>query len=301
METKMIGSKIALARKKNNLSQAQLAAQLFISPQAVGKWERGESVPDILTIGRIAAILDVDLNYFAGDTVQPAQPKETEHGNRLPDPTDERLLHTGFSGSDLAGSDFAGVKAHKRKFYGSALAGADFSGADLSGSSFRACDAQAACFDKANLTDCTLSATRLSGASFDKTILLRTRFSTSDLAGARFSGVQFRDVQLAKTDLRRTLFENCHFSGVDFSASDLSGLCLDGQAFTGVRFDKTALNGVSFKGATLLNISFRSPLALTNKYYRALQTVCFDGAQIDKLSYAALKGLGVDLSKATAV
>ena len=48
-------------------SQAQLAGQLFISPQAVGKWERGESIPDILTIIRLAQILGVDLNYFSDD------------------------------------------------------------------------------------------------------------------------------------------------------------------------------------------------------------------------------------------
>ena len=38
MDTKIIGSKIVQARKKANMSQAQLAQLLFISPQAVGKW-----------------------------------------------------------------------------------------------------------------------------------------------------------------------------------------------------------------------------------------------------------------------
>ena len=61
----MIGNKITQARKLKNLSQAQLAEQLFISPQAVGKWERGESMPDIITLNRLAEILDVDLNYFS--------------------------------------------------------------------------------------------------------------------------------------------------------------------------------------------------------------------------------------------
>ena len=65
METKMIGNKIATARKKINMSQAQLSQLLFISPQAVGKWERGESMPDILTLSRLAEILAVDLNYFS--------------------------------------------------------------------------------------------------------------------------------------------------------------------------------------------------------------------------------------------
>jgi len=67
METKMIGNKIAEARKKLNISQAQLADSLFISAQAVGKWERGESMPDITTLNRLAGILGVDLNYFSGN------------------------------------------------------------------------------------------------------------------------------------------------------------------------------------------------------------------------------------------
>src|SRR5437868_10627099 len=65
METNMIGNKITEARKKINISQAQLAERLFISPQAVGKWERGESMPDIITFNRLAEILGVDLNYFS--------------------------------------------------------------------------------------------------------------------------------------------------------------------------------------------------------------------------------------------
>ena len=60
-----IGSKISEARKENNLSQAQLAQQLSVSSQAVGKWERGESMPDIITFNRLAEILGVDLNYFS--------------------------------------------------------------------------------------------------------------------------------------------------------------------------------------------------------------------------------------------
>src|SRR5664279_1823464 len=65
LNTKMIGNKIAEARKKVNISQAQLAQRLFISPQAVGKWERGESMPDIITFIRLAEIMGVDLNYFS--------------------------------------------------------------------------------------------------------------------------------------------------------------------------------------------------------------------------------------------
>jgi len=48
-------------------------------------------------------------------------------------------------------------------------------------------------------------------------------------------------------------------------------------------------------------VSFRPAFTLTNKNYRAIKTINFDGAIIDKLSYAALKGLGAELSNVTVV
>jgi len=109
------------------------------------------------------------------------------------------------------------------------------------------------------------------------------------------------DVKLTLTDLRKAIFENCIFVGVDFDRSDLRGLCLDGQIFNGVKFGGAALNEVAFKGATLKNVSFTPPFSMTKKYYRAIKTICFDGAMMDKLTYASLKGLGSDLSKVTII
>ena len=213
----------------------------------------------------------------------------------------ERQLLTNFSASNLPESDFAGVTAHKGKFEASALRGSDFSGADLTGSSFKNSDVREANFDGANLTDCTLSASDLTDASFNKTILVRTEFSTLGLAGAKFTDVKLVDVKLTMTDLRKTVFENCTFKGVDFKYCDLRGLCLDGLAFIGVKFDRSSLNEVTFKGATLRNVSFRVAFAVTNRNYLAFKTINFDGAMMDKLTYAALKGLGVDLSKVTVI
>ncbi len=211
----------------------------------------------------------------------------------------ERQLLINFSASNLPKSDFAGVTATKAKFEASELHGSDFSDSDLSGSSFKASNVGEANFDGANLTDCSFYVSDLAGASFKKTILVRTEFSTSELARAKFSDVKMVDTKLNMTDLTQTVFENCTFDGVDFKYCDLRGQCLDGLAFIGVKFDRSSLNEATFKGATLKNVSFVPGFALTNKYYRALKTINFDGALMDKLTYAALKGLGVDLSNVT--
>ena len=213
----------------------------------------------------------------------------------------ERQLLINFSAGNLPKSDFAGVIAHKGKFESSALRGSDFSGADLTGSSFKASDVREANFDGANLTDCSFHALDLADASFHKSILVRTNFSKSGLMGAKFVGVKLTDVNLTMTDLRKTIFERCIFNGVDFKYSDLRGLCLDGQTFIGVKFGEAALKEVTFRGATLKNVSFTPPWSLTKKYYRAIKTICFDGAMMDKLTYAALKGMEADLSKVTVI
>jgi uncharacterized protein YjbI with pentapeptide repeats len=209
----------------------------------------------------------------------------------------ERQVLINFSGSNLPQSDFAGVTAHQGKFHGSALRGSDFSGADLTGSSFSGSDVREANFDRANLTDCKFSANDLADASFRESILVRTNFSSSGLDGAKFIGVKLTDVKFNSTDLRKTTFESCTFLGVDFHYSDLSGQRFDGQTFIGITFGLPALKDVSFQGVTLKNVSFR-PVGLWSMK-RAIQSIHFDGALMDKLTYAALKGIGADVSKVT--
>jgi uncharacterized protein YjbI with pentapeptide repeats len=306
METNMIGSKITQARKEINMSQAQLAQQLFISPQAVGKWERGESVPDILTVARLAEILGVDLNYFSENFQSVAS--EMAISDSLDKPASRnssnssaRQVPINLTAVDLQGNDFTGVVLHHGKFKASALRGANFAGADLTGSQFQAIDAREANFDGSNLTDCNFSATDLTNATFHKSVLAGTILEMSG-QGAKFIDGNLMNVQFTKADLRKTIFENCAFDGVDFNRCDLRGLSFDGQTFLGVRFDKSALNDVSFRGATLRNVSFTLPFSVTNKAYMAMKTICFDGATMDKLTYAALKGMGViDLSNVTTI
>lgn len=300
LNTKMIGNKIAQARKEANITQAQLAQFLFISPQAVGKWERGESSPDIVTFNRLSEILGVDLNYFSENFQSTNEGTAQEAAEQSSTP--ERQVQINLTAVDLQESDFAGVTLHKGKFKASPLNGADFSTADLTGSLFEVSDAHEANFDGANLTDCTFSITDLADASFHKSILVRTDFNKSTLTGTKFKDVKLIDAKLTMVDLRKTIFENCVFNGVDFKYSDLRGMHFEGHTFIGVQFDKSALNDVSFTGATLKNVSFRLPFSITNKSYRAFKTVCFDGAIMDKLTYAGLKGLWVaDLSKVIVV
>ena len=62
-----IGANIAAYRKRAGLTQAGLAEKLNYSDKAVSKWERGESVPDVLTLMQLAAQFDITVNDLLVD------------------------------------------------------------------------------------------------------------------------------------------------------------------------------------------------------------------------------------------
>lgn len=62
MDNKKIGLFIANLRKDKNMTQKDLASQLYVSDKAVSKWERGINLPDITLIEKIADILEVDVS-----------------------------------------------------------------------------------------------------------------------------------------------------------------------------------------------------------------------------------------------
>ena len=67
MDTKIIGTRIAEGRKNKGLSQAQFAELVSVTPQAVGKWERSESLPDIFMLGKIGEVIGItNINFFLG-------------------------------------------------------------------------------------------------------------------------------------------------------------------------------------------------------------------------------------------
>ena len=77
-----IGSNIAACRKQCGLTQAELAQKLNYSDKAVSKWERGESVPDVMTLAQLAEILGVTLNTLLGNTEQTPAPVEPANPRR---------------------------------------------------------------------------------------------------------------------------------------------------------------------------------------------------------------------------
>lgn len=74
-----IGSNIAVQRKKAGLTQAGLAEKLNYSDKAISKWERGESMPDVLTLLQLAEQFEITVNDLLEDPNQlPGNPGKLE-------------------------------------------------------------------------------------------------------------------------------------------------------------------------------------------------------------------------------
>ena len=74
LDTRKIGAYISKLRKDQDMTQMELAEKLNVSHQAVSKWERGESLPDISMIPLIASHygITIDLLMNAGETNEPS-------------------------------------------------------------------------------------------------------------------------------------------------------------------------------------------------------------------------------------
>lgn len=73
-----IGNNIASFRKQRVMTQAELAEKLNYSDKAVSKWERGESVPDVMTLAQIAELFGVGIDTLIGNTSDAASVKQED-------------------------------------------------------------------------------------------------------------------------------------------------------------------------------------------------------------------------------
>lgn len=65
---KVIANNLIKYRKNAKLTQLELAEKLMYSDKNISKWERGDSIPDIVILKQIADIYGVTVNDFLIDT-----------------------------------------------------------------------------------------------------------------------------------------------------------------------------------------------------------------------------------------
>lgn len=65
-----IGNKILELRKKNNITQEELADKVGVSRQTISKWELGETAPDLKQAKELSKIFNVSLDELVDNDVK---------------------------------------------------------------------------------------------------------------------------------------------------------------------------------------------------------------------------------------
>ena len=78
----VIAANISDLRRKHNMTQLDLAEKLNYTDKAISKWERGESIPDVLVLKSIADLFGVTVDYLLQEE-HPAPAEEIEEARSL--------------------------------------------------------------------------------------------------------------------------------------------------------------------------------------------------------------------------
>ncbi|MGV3629763.1 MAG: helix-turn-helix domain-containing protein [Bacteroidota bacterium] len=295
LNAKMIGDKIAAARKKINIPQSQLAERLFISSQAVGKWERGESLPDIITLNRLGEILGVDLNYFSGETEAPS-PKTNNHRDVEPSEKQkpaasrsEKEPRWDMSRGNWMDADFSGLKNLQEKFSSSNMQRCKFNGSELSGlllkgNNINSCDFSGSDIGSSRIQRSHLANNKFNDCSLKETEFLGSHISACDFTRADFSGMTFKSGGFEKNTLAHTVWK--HSSLIDTYLADL---VFDGT-IENCSFENCAFKRITFQRAVLINTFFKN---------KSLKQLKFVDCQADRMTYEFLKNGKADVSGIT--
>ena len=305
LNTKMIGNKIAEARKKINISQAQLAECLFISSQAVGKWERGESMPDIITFNHLAEILGVDLNYFserfqsattemAPDVSLDKQSAELPSGKQNLAALSIRQVggkvgkkHSwDMSRGNWVDADFSGLKNLHEKFSSSNMQRCQFIGSDMLGLLLKSNNIDSCDFSGSDISSSHIQSSNLLNNLFRGCSLKETEFSESYMMGCDFSGADFTGAVFKSGGFRNNPIANAIWNRTSFNAMLIVDIVFDGT-MEDCSFENCAFKKVTFQNATIINTFFKN---------KNLKGVRFIDCQADRMTHAFLKNGKADLT-----
>lgn len=294
-----IGNKIAEARKKSNLSQAELASKISISPQAVGKWERGESMPDILTLNRLAEIFGLDLNYFSDvfQSVTTEKKNESVSTGQSPEnlesePKKRFDWSWDMSHGNWKDADFSGLRNLKEKFSSSNMKNCKFMNSDLSGLTLGKNNIELCDFSGSNIRDGKIQSSNLLNNQFKKCSLIDAELFKSNIEKCCFSEADLSGAEIIESNLESNDVTGAVWKFTKFLKSNLSNMVLTGR-FEDCHFEHCIFYGVKFENATIINSFF--------KYNEKFKKVQFINCKVDSITYAFLKNNQANLTNITMI
>jgi len=82
-ESELFSKNIKYLRKRENLKQEELADKLFVTPQAISKWETSKSIPDVKMLITISKLFNVSVDELLNNDLELSNETETEQEAEL--------------------------------------------------------------------------------------------------------------------------------------------------------------------------------------------------------------------------
>ena len=290
----MIGNKISEARKEKNLSQAQLAQLLSISSQAVGKWERGESMPDIITFNRLAEVLGVDLNYFSESfqsTISEEGSTESSIEQLTESPSEKTEKKRGWDMSEgnWVDADFSGLNNLHKKFSSSNMQRCLFNGSEMQGLLLKSNNVDGCDFSDSDISNSRIQDSNIANSLFQYCSLKEAEFSGSHIKGCDFFGADFTGTVIKSCALLKNSMTCAVWNRTAFYTTQFADIVFDGTV-KDCSFENCEFTRLTFQNAMLANTFFKG---------KSLKRIRFIDCKTDKMTYAFLKNGKADMTGIT--
>ncbi len=289
---------IKKAREANGLTQAAFG-KLFDPPvtqPTVGRWERGEKIPDRKHFPKIASLLNFTLEelfeFVEGPLAEtgslPVTPDEKTY---IPNRKHLAVLNRGVAAwniwreknpeivPQLAGAKLVGNDLRKIDLCRADLRGVDFYAVFLSNAELLGADLREAQL----MGETNLSNSDLRGANLSKANLTNTHFAAANLYGANFSEACLKGTNLNLANLKDT----------DFSHADLTYVDLRLTILDGANFENAILRYCLVYGVSAWNVRLKGAV---QKHLK----ICPDNMRdiyVDDLEYAYIHSLALKKSE----
>jgi uncharacterized protein YjbI with pentapeptide repeats len=321
-----IGLKINQARRQGNLSQTEFAQRLGVSPQAVSKWERGESLPDLIMLDQICQMCNLKSAYFFNDYVPTPNTYASDDDyvyeidpqtNRYQDSDDEKeILRQKQQDEALEAQvvDNPQNKANNKAMFD--LSMNTWRNIDFSNSSMKTKTIKMATLSNCNLNDNNMRSSLIKFTTIDSCTFINTNLSNTIIKFSNFRASNFENTNLATSIIEFSNFSSSHFFGSNFDSIRFSESTFKDNKFDHANFVNVEMRHCIFKDvifASDIESSFFNQsvfkdcvfqdITITNTMFKGKfsKGVRFVNCRVDKSTYTHLVSSKADVNGITII
>lgn len=254
VNAKIISERIATARKDSGITQSDLARKINMSPQNVSKWERGESLPDAVTLKAIADTLNKEIAYFYGENGdEQGSCVKNSPANKSDDKKPRATLNNcadKWKNLDLSHSKMDCYDFKYARFENCDFSSADFNKNKLPYAEFIRCN-----LNQANFAECDIFRADFKNCDVIETVFDRAELDQSDFADCTLKNMNFKNMPF-NSSCRACLIENVTFENVDFKSAIFKKTIFENCVFTNCTFVECDFRHTTFKSCTTDKISY---------------------------------------------